>query len=228
MLQERGQLVHPQKGIVADRRLRHGDNVEIGCGVGLEVHVHESIPEHLVEPGPALLGRGQRLASFDSAQYVEQIRSGDLKDRPLPERREDVLFEDPVELRQRALPARFQAMRLEVAPALEDGFEGVVGGEGRRPALLAAMGAGIDPFGDEGARLVAPLTRVLEADLRVGAERDPDLLAVPVEAEMPVLSALGAHEQREAIHIGQREVLAGGAYQPDRGICQCHCTSPVP
>src|SRR5690606_33060458 len=105
-----------------------------------------------------------------SAQDVKQIRSGDLKDRPLPKRRQDVLFEDPVELRQRALPPGFEAMRLEVAPATEDGFEGVVGRESRRPALLAAMGAGINPFGDEGARLVAQLTCRLEADFRIRAE----------------------------------------------------------
>ncbi len=99
--------------------------------------------------------------TLDSAQYLHQLCACDLEHRPVAERRKDILLEDPIDLRQRALPSRFEAQRLEVPPATKNGFEGVLLGEEHGNALLAAMRARIDALGDEGAGIITPLARNL-------------------------------------------------------------------
>jgi len=67
-LQELGQFGHAQEGVVAYRRLGHGDHIQVGGRVLFQArHDHEGIPEELVEPGAHLLGDGWRAALLDAA-----------------------------------------------------------------------------------------------------------------------------------------------------------------
>ena len=224
--QERRELFHAQKGVVLHARLRHRHDVEIRRRVALQLDLDHRVAEELVEPGPALLGGRVCAATLDLAQDLQQIGARDLEDGLRAQRRQQVLLEDAVDLRQGALAPGLEAQRLEVAPGSKYRLEGVGGGEERRLAFLPTVDAGVDALGDERAGLIPEFAGFLEADLGVGAQRDAGLLAGPGKAEVPVLRPAGADEERQAVPVLERVVPAGGFGQTDCCVCERHRTSP--
>lgn len=69
---------------MVDRRQRQGHHIQVRGRVVFKARYdHQGIAEHLVEPGPDLLGHRKRLASLYVADDLEQIRTLDLeKDDP--------------------------------------------------------------------------------------------------------------------------------------------------
>src|SRR6266849_1912233 len=104
-----------------------------------------------------------------------------LENRPLAKIRQDVLREDPVDLRECAMATRLPGQRLglEFAPQLKDGLKGVRGHSGGRSAVLATLPARIDALGDQIAGFIPPGASVPQADCRIDTERNARLLPTP-------------------------------------------------
>ncbi len=102
-----------------------------------------------------------------------------LENRPLAKIRQDVLREDPVDLRECAMATRLPGQRLglEFAPQLKDGLKGVRG----RSAFLPTMVARIDAFCDQIAGFIPPGASFPQADRRIDTERNAPLLAAPTK-----------------------------------------------
>lgn len=62
---------------------------------------------------------------LDGAEDGQQVVAGDVFDRALDQGGQDVLFEDPEDLRQRALTTFVQAQAAEVDPLVVDRLEGM-------------------------------------------------------------------------------------------------------
>ena len=157
-----------------DGRRGYRHDVEVSCRIGGEVHLNHRAPEKLVEPGSTLRCHGEGITPLNLAQNLYDIGACDLENRPLAQIRQDVLREDPVDLRECALATRLPGQRLglEFAPQLKDGFKGVRGRSGGRRAFLPTMNAQIDAFGDQIAGFIPPGASVPQTDFRIDAERN--------------------------------------------------------
>jgi len=101
---------------VRNRCSGYRHDVEIVGRIGLQVHLHHRVPEQLFQPRSTFLGRGQGVPPLDLAQYFHQVPPCDVENRPLAEGGQDVLGENPVDLRERALPTGLQTERLVSQP----------------------------------------------------------------------------------------------------------------
>src|SRR5690606_38909637 len=154
----------------------------------------------LVEPGADLLGHRRRTPLLDAADDFQEIGASDVVDRPLAQRRQDVLVEGTWDLREGGLPPLLEpALLAELVPLLIDRLEGVLFGLGSVPTVLLALSQRIDALGHERASAIAAGARLAHADLRIGPQGHPLLPTEPVVAEVPRPGAGRGDGQGEAI-----------------------------
>ena len=87
-------------------------DVKVSCRIVGKVYLNHRVPEKLVEPGSTLRCHGEGIAPLDLAQNLYYIGACDLENRPLAKIRQDVLREDPVDLRECALAIRLHVSAL--------------------------------------------------------------------------------------------------------------------
>lgn len=89
---------------------------------------------------------------------------------------------------------------MHLQPLEGDGFKRMIGGDQLRLALLAPGFRRIDAIGQQHARVVAPLSRLDEGDLGIGAQRHR-LALVKVSVVQPPVLALRLDVNVEAAAI---------------------------
>lgn len=116
--QECRHFAHAQVRIVRDGWPGYHHDIEVSCRIVGKVYLNHRVPEKLVEPGSTLRCHGEGITPLDLAQNLQQIGTRHLENRPLAQIWQDVLREDPVDLRECALTTRLYGQRpdFEVAP----------------------------------------------------------------------------------------------------------------
>ncbi|ELX10579.1 hypothetical protein Jab_2c26760 [Janthinobacterium sp. HH01] len=197
---------------------------KIRCHVPLHEIERNGIPEYL----PAhLLDAVGRIIGFTSLHFLrhgQYVTWLDCRNRPFAQERKDIVFQPSAHLVLRAGRAH---LPLHLQPLERDGFKGMAGGDQFHLALLAPGFRRIDAVGQQHARVVAPLARLDEGNLGIGAQCHRLALVKISVVQPPVFTLrfdINVESAAVVMLVPARLACLG---ETKKGVSECHGSLPL-